>query len=155
MKRFIAVAAASLLLPLAAACSSSGGSTSSSAASDTSPIKYFVLLPESGPFATYALGYRQGIQASVDVVNSEGGILGRHVDVTFADDTGTASEAVLKLQQAEASGTINLLGAGILEHRGHGALPAVDALQDHHPYLSIGELAEQPVRLPLRFRRRG
>jgi branched-chain amino acid transport system substrate-binding protein len=113
MKRFIAVAAASLLLPLAAACSSSGGSTSSSAGSDTSPIKYLVLLPESGAFATYALGYRQGIQASVDVVNSEGGILGRHVDVTFEDDTGTASEAVLKLQQAEASGTINLLGAGI------------------------------------------
>jgi branched-chain amino acid transport system substrate-binding protein len=112
MKRFLAAIGAAVVL-LLAACSSSGGATSSSTGSSSSPIKYLVLLPESGPFGSYALGYRQGIQASVDVVNSEGGILGRHVDVTFEDDTGTASEAVLKLQQAQASGTINLLGAGI------------------------------------------
>ncbi|GAA1851068.1 hypothetical protein GCM10009836_33810 [Pseudonocardia ailaonensis] len=95
-----AVVAAALTLGLAA-CGSSAGA----AGGGQSSFRILAVAPLSGSVAAFGAGAKTAIDAAVKVVNGEGGIAGRTVEVTYVDDAGTPTQAVSVLQRELASGT--------------------------------------------------
>jgi branched-chain amino acid transport system substrate-binding protein len=67
----------------------------------------------AGPYQYAAAAIRSGIQASVNLVNAGGGILGRQVAVTYLNDAGDPTAAVTKTQSSVASGVPSLVYGGI------------------------------------------
>lgn len=62
------------------------------------PIYFGAVLALSGSFASIEQPSLQGLQAAVDVVNSQGGILGRKVKLVYANDDSTVSKVTLAAQ---------------------------------------------------------
>ena len=48
----------------------------------------------TGPASTVGQGFKAGTQMAVDEINAHGGINGRHVDVIYEDDAGTAEGGI-------------------------------------------------------------
>ena len=91
-----------------AACSSSGGSSASSSGSassgsKSSPVKILAVVDTSGPNKSVGVPELSGIQAGAAYVNAHGGILGRKVQVTVADDNGDPTTADTAVIQALSS----------------------------------------------------
>jgi len=87
------LATASLL----AACTSDGGGTTPPA--DDDPIIAGILLPATGPNGPGGDRMTAGIKIAVDELNANGGVLGRQIELTAADDEGTAAVAVSRAQE--------------------------------------------------------
>ena len=51
-------------------------------------IKIGNIAPLTGPIATYGQSHRNGVQLAVDLVNKDGGILGKKVELINEDDQG-------------------------------------------------------------------
>lgn len=58
------------------------------------PIKIGVLKIDSGPFATYASLVEEAARTSVDILNAEGGALGRKFEVVVQAHAGTPASAI-------------------------------------------------------------
>jgi branched-chain amino acid transport system substrate-binding protein len=58
------------------------------------PIKVGLLVIDSGPFATYAAMIEDGARAAVDMLNAEGGALGRKFELVTQKHTGTPATAL-------------------------------------------------------------
>jgi branched-chain amino acid transport system substrate-binding protein len=108
-KRFGAIVGTAALL--AAACSPAPDEADTPAAGsadgDTSePYRIVHLIGQNqpGPAALNAKAAAQAVQAAVDVLNEDGGILGHPVELEIIDDNGDPTTAVTKLQQRLASG---------------------------------------------------
>src|SRR5258706_13753398 len=76
--------AAAALLSLAAPFSFAQGS---------GPIKIGLLTIDSGPFASYANLMEQGARTGVDILNAEGGALGRKFELVVQSHSGTPAAA--------------------------------------------------------------
>ncbi|CUU59787.1 ABC-type branched-chain amino acid transport system, substrate-binding protein [Parafrankia irregularis] len=92
-RRLRAVMTAALLATaLIAAGACSAGETSTPAAACISPgvepdaIELGVLYPDSGSFSTTFRGFRDGLAARLEIENSRGGVHGREITYTRADD---------------------------------------------------------------------
>ena len=48
----------------------------------------------TGPASTVGQGFKAGTQMAVDEINAHGGINGRHIDVVYEDDAGTAEGGI-------------------------------------------------------------
>ena len=48
----------------------------------------------TGPASTVGQGFKAGAQLAVDEINAHGGINGRHIDVVYEDDAGTAEGGI-------------------------------------------------------------
>ena len=48
----------------------------------------------TGPASTVGTGFKAGTQMAVDEINAHGGINGRHIDVVYEDDAGTAEGGI-------------------------------------------------------------
>ncbi|MGH6799522.1 MAG: ABC transporter substrate-binding protein, partial [Roseiarcus sp.] len=58
----------------------------------------------SGPASTVGQGFKAGAQMAVDEINAHGGINGRHIDIAYEDDSGTAEgglSAVRRLMEQD------------------------------------------------------
>lgn len=147
-KRFTALVttavASSLIL---AGCG--GGSTSSG---DDTTVDVLVLAPLSGPAATLGGTAKDAFTAAAKVINEEGGILGRDVELTFEDDRFDPVTAQNILQEALNSdnppdmvfpGTTSLVTVPVMP------------LLSQHKILSIGPsaspLANDPEKFPYGF----
>ena len=108
-------AAVIAVLPLfAAACSSSassagsgataGGSASGSAGSSGSPIQVYAVAGQTGNDAPVTPLLLAGLQAAVSMINAKGGILGRKVELTVANDQSDPTQAVSLVQSQLTSG---------------------------------------------------
>lgn len=63
------------------------------------PVLFGMVMPFSGPAATYGAEARQGAELAVEEINGAGGILGgRKVQLVFEDDKGTTQGAVAATQ---------------------------------------------------------
>ncbi|SEB21980.1 ABC transporter substrate-binding protein [Variovorax sp. YR216] len=80
----LATAAALALTAPAAAFAQAGG-----------PIKVGVLTIDSGPFATYASVVEDSARTAVDILNAQGGALGRKFEVVLQSHSGTPASASL------------------------------------------------------------
>jgi branched-chain amino acid transport system substrate-binding protein len=84
-----------------AGCSSSagGGSGGGSASSDSAPFTVLYIAGLSGAYAQFAAANTAALKASANVINQNGGIDGRKVVVSVANDNSDPTQAVSVLQQ--------------------------------------------------------
>lgn len=75
----------------------SGGGGSGSSSGGTMQLAFSGTL--SGPFATYAQQMRQGVDLAVSEINSAGGIDGKQVKVSYADDRGKPENGIVIAQR--------------------------------------------------------
>lgn len=102
------VGAIGLVAGLVTACADpTGGSAGGGdgGGSTDEPFNVLLVTTTSGPLGVFGTGVSNGAKAAADVLNEQGGILGREVVVTVSDMAGDASKGVTLLQQAVASGT--------------------------------------------------
>ncbi|WP_196073389.1 ABC transporter substrate-binding protein [Nakamurella alba] len=103
-RRTLAGALAALTLAAGAVGCGSSDSGDGGGGTGSDTFNYLVLLPLSGNLSSIGAADRAAVAASVDQVNSEGGILGKQVAATYIDSTGTSSQAVAALQKELTSG---------------------------------------------------
>ena len=102
-------AAVIAILPLfAAACSSSSAGSGASAGgspsgSSGSPLQIFAVAGETGADAPVSPLLLAGLRAAVSMINAKGGILGRKVELSVANDQSDPTQAV-SLVQAQLTG---------------------------------------------------
>jgi ABC-type branched-subunit amino acid transport system substrate-binding protein len=89
------------------ACSSAAGSGSSagggSSASPDKPFQIYAVAGETGAAAPVTPALLAGLKAAISTINAKGGILGRTVELTVANDQSDPTQAV-SLVQAELAG---------------------------------------------------
>jgi branched-chain amino acid transport system substrate-binding protein len=137
------------------------------------PFQIFAVLPLSGPYASIGLFAKEGLQAAVSQINTEGGVLGHKAVLVTADDAGSPTTAVTAVQQAVSSGkAYDELIPGCLSAEGlvlapllasHDTLQmstgATDALNDPtkypHWYMAASGFTQYDVALVQEMKQRG
>lgn len=166
--RLLMTAGLAAVLVSAAACSSSTQSSSGStaapsgtAATPTQAFKINSILALSGPIAAIGQGMEQGEKAALSVVNSEGGVFGKPVQLQVTDDAGDPTQAVAKVQalisqgglqavqpgtiSAEVDATVPLLTKGNVFSAGHGIDPVLNNPAKYPYAFSTGYLPQDPA----------
>lgn len=81
------------------------------------PIKIGLLVIDSGPFATYANLMETGAKTAVDILNAEGGVLGRKFEVVVQAHSGTPQAAIAATQRlSQQEGVTMITGQTISSH---------------------------------------
>ena len=78
-------------------------------AQGTGPIKIGLLTIDSGPFATYASLMESGARTAVDILNSEGGALGRKFELVVQSHSGTPAAAVAAATKLAQQGGVSMI----------------------------------------------
>ncbi|WP_432969670.1 ABC transporter substrate-binding protein [Dactylosporangium sp. CA-233914] len=86
--------AAVLLASTLAAC---GGDEAARSSDD--PFRVLTFLGLGAPFTELGQAYRAGEQAAADVINADGGVNGRQIEVTAADTACDATKSVAEFQE--------------------------------------------------------
>jgi ABC-type branched-subunit amino acid transport system substrate-binding protein len=73
------------------------------------PIKIGVLIIDGGPFATYASLVEESARAGVDILNAEGGALGRKFEVVIQAHAGTPASAIAAANKLVQQGGVSFL----------------------------------------------
>jgi branched-chain amino acid transport system substrate-binding protein len=103
MRRVIVALSAAVVALVAAACGG-GGSATDSAATAGEPLRILLLAPLSTPaLANNATNQINAAKAAVEVVNKNGGVLGRPVELDVQDEANSPTTAVTKLNTALAA----------------------------------------------------
>ncbi|MGC5627142.1 amino acid ABC transporter substrate-binding protein [Georgenia sp. Z1344] len=90
-----------------AAC---GGSDDSGGGEDTDdPIVIGVSLPLTGDFAEPGLGVQRGYEAWAEIINDNGGLLGRQVELQILDDASDAARVVADYESLIAQEEVDLV----------------------------------------------
>jgi branched-chain amino acid transport system substrate-binding protein len=92
MKRRLAVATAALVL--AAGCSNTGGSSSSGDRDESGPLKIGVIVPLSGAAGPNGKHVLAAIQTQAELINKQGGVDGRKIQIVSKDDQSTPATGV-------------------------------------------------------------
>jgi len=111
--------AAAALLSLAAPFSFAQGSV---------PIKIGLLTIDSGPFASYANLIEQGARTGVDILNAEGGALGRKFELVVQSHSGTPAAAVAAATKLAQQGGVSVLMGQTQSSHSLALVPKLDAL---------------------------
>ncbi len=80
------------------------------------PIKIGLLIIDSGPFATHASLMESGAKTAVDILNAEGGALGRKFEVVVQAHSGTPQTALAAAQRLAQQGVTMITGQTISSH---------------------------------------
>jgi ABC-type branched-subunit amino acid transport system substrate-binding protein len=104
--------AGALLVGSLAACGSSGGSSGGSGG--TYSIGFDSDL--SGPYALNGVGQRDGFKAYFDYVNSQGGINGHKVNVTYLDDAADVTRGTANTTQLMTAKKVSAIGGYLLSN---------------------------------------
>ena len=95
--RLVASVSLASVVVLLAGCSGQGGETPSEGGADA--FELVVVNSQSGPLAASGgIPQSNGLRTLVDLINEDGGIDGREVNLTFVDSAGDAAQAVNNLQ---------------------------------------------------------
>lgn len=105
-------------------------------AQGTGPIKIGLLTIDSGPFATYASLIETGAKAGVEVLNAEGGALGRKFELVIQAHAGTPASAVAAATKLAQQGGVSVILGQTLSSHSLALVPKLDALNvlqiDHY-----------------------
>jgi ABC-type branched-subunit amino acid transport system substrate-binding protein len=109
--RTAAVAVLTAVLTVSTAClggSTSAGPTPCPAAAGVSPdqVTLGVIYPTTGPDAATYAPYRTGIDARLGLANAQGGVYGRQIQYTWADDGGDATQNLNRAQRLVSESNI-------------------------------------------------
>lgn len=80
------------------------------------PIKIGLLTIDSGPFATYAGLMQTGARTAVDILNAEGGALGRKFEIVEQAHSGTPQAALAAAQRLAQQGAVMITGQTLSSH---------------------------------------
>jgi branched-chain amino acid transport system substrate-binding protein len=86
-----------------AGCGDDGGEAGAAASDE--PFRILMVTQQSGPAESFGTSFEPGVQAGVDAVNADGGILGHRVELKLVDDQSDPAKGVTALQQELVSGT--------------------------------------------------
>jgi branched-chain amino acid transport system substrate-binding protein len=89
------------------ACSGGDGDSSGGGADD--PITIGVSLPLTGDFSEPGKGVQQGYEAWAKIVNDNGGLLGRQVELKILDDQSNADRVVADYEQLIGKDEVDLV----------------------------------------------
>src|SRR3954454_1213015 len=97
------------LLGFAAAAGLAAGCGGSSGGSSSGPMKIGISLPLTGDFSQPGSAAKQGYQVWADTVNSQGGLLGRKVELDIKDDASDQNTVVADYNALISRDNVNLL----------------------------------------------
>ncbi len=104
--------------------------------SQGAPIKIGLLLIDSGPFATHAALMESGAKTAVDLLNSEGGALGRKFELVIQTHSGTPAAAVAAATKLAQQGGVSLIIGQTLSSHSLALVPKLESLNvlfiDHY-----------------------
>src|SRR5919106_1247912 len=83
-----------LALLLVAACGGDDGGEESGEAPEGDPIRIGISLPLTGEFSEPGTGIQAGYETWAEMINSDGGLLGRPVELIFRDDASDPNRVV-------------------------------------------------------------
>ncbi|WP_433506513.1 ABC transporter substrate-binding protein [Pseudonocardia halophobica] len=114
-KVWTAVCALVGAIALTAGCANTGsapqgGSGGSGAASTSGPVKVGVIVPLSGPAGPNGQDVLDAIQVQADVINAEGGVLGRQLQIVAKDDQSNPANGVSAATQLASEGVSVVMG---------------------------------------------
>ncbi len=101
------MAAGALLAALV--LSGCGGDDGSDGGSSSDPIKIGISLPLTGDFSEPGKGVQRGYQAWAKIVNDQGGLLGRQVELKVLDDQSNADRVVSDYEQLIGKDKVDLV----------------------------------------------
>ena len=104
LKKCLSVAAVAALALTAAGCG--GGS---SASGDDNTLLIGISIPLTGDFAEPGKGVEQGYELWADMVNENGGLLGREVKLKILDDKSQAEAVVADYEALIAKDEVDLI----------------------------------------------
>jgi len=78
-------------------------------AQGSGPIKIGLLLIDSGPFASHASVMESGARTAVDILNAEGGALGRKFELVVQAHSGTPAAAVAAATKLAQQGGVSMI----------------------------------------------
>lgn len=76
-----------------------GGVATQALAQDTTPIKLGIFLSLTGPSAAGANANKLGVEMAVKELNENGGIMGRQIEIIYADDQANPTVAVSEINR--------------------------------------------------------
>lgn len=117
------------LLSLSAAALLALGSTTAMA---QAPIKVGLLTIDSGPFATYANLIEEGAKTGIDMLNAEGGALGRKFELVIQAHSGTPAAALAAATKLAQQGGVSVIMGQTLSSHSLALSPKLDALNVLH-----------------------
>ncbi|UFU07980.1 amino acid ABC transporter substrate-binding protein [Ruania halotolerans] len=107
-RRYARLAAVPMVVALGlAACSDDGGGGSEDGGDD--PIVIGISLPLSGDFAEPGQGVQRGYETWAHVINENGGLLGRQVELEILDDASDAARVVSDYEALIAQQEVDLV----------------------------------------------
>lgn len=115
------IAASVAAAALAAGCANTGDAGQQDSAEETGPIKIGVIVPQSGSAGPNGKHVLAGIETQAELINSEGGVNGRELEVVSKDDQSTPATGV--------SAATDLAGQGVEVVMGGWNSPVTLALQ--------------------------
>jgi len=105
-------------------------------AQSAAPIKVGLLLIDSGPFATYAGLMESGAKAAVEILNAEGGALGRKFELVIQAHSGTPAAAVTAATKLAQQGGVSLIIGQTQSSHSLALVPKLESLNvlqiDHY-----------------------
>src|SRR5436190_837303 len=97
------------LLGFAVAAGLAAGCGGSSGGSSSGPMKIGISLPLTGDFSQPGSAAKQGYQVWADTINSQGGLLGRKVELDIKDDASDQNTVVADYNALISRDNVNLL----------------------------------------------
>lgn len=105
-------------------------------AQSAAPIKVGMLLIDSGPFATYAGLMESGAKAAVEILNAEGGALGRKFELVIQSHSGTPAAAVAAATKLAQQGGVSAIIGQTQSSHSLALVPKLESLNvlqiDHY-----------------------
>jgi branched-chain amino acid transport system substrate-binding protein len=98
-----------VLLTVLTACGGQTTTTTTPSSQPKTPIKIGISVPLSGDFSADGKATQQGYQLWADTVNKNGGLLGRQVQLIFANDGSDTNQVVTDYQKFIATDKVDLV----------------------------------------------
>ncbi len=105
---------------------------SGTAAMAQATIKVGLLTIDSGPFATYANLIEEGAKTGIDLLNAEGGALGRKFELVIQAHSGSPAAALAAATKLAQQGGVSVIMGQTLSSHSLALSPKLDALNVLH-----------------------
>jgi branched-chain amino acid transport system substrate-binding protein len=97
-------------------------------AQGTGPIKIGLLTIDSGPFASHASVMESGARTAVDILNAEGGALGRKFELVVQAHSGTPAAAVAAATKLAQQGGVSMFAGQTQSSHSLARVPKLEQL---------------------------
>lgn len=97
-------------------------------AQSSAPIKIGLLLIDTGPFATTAKEYEKAARFASELINSEGGVLGRKLEVVVQSHSGSPASAIAAVTRLAQQAGVTMITGQLPSSHALAVAPRLEAL---------------------------